>query len=89
MLKAALLKSHFTHGCSPVNLLHIFRTPFLNNNSGWLLLRSESNCLRVGLLYNIKVKENTVRQREELNSIFFAENFVFLIMVLVEFSPLN
>ena len=26
------------HGCSPVNLLHIFRTTFLRNTSGWLLL---------------------------------------------------
>ena len=26
------------HGCSPVNLLHIFRTPFLRNTFGWLLL---------------------------------------------------
>ena len=26
------------HGCSPVNLLHIFRTPFSRNTSGWLLL---------------------------------------------------
>ena len=26
------------HGCSPVNLLHIFRTPLPRNNSGWLLL---------------------------------------------------
>ena len=26
------------HGCSPVNLLHIFRTPFPNNISGGLLL---------------------------------------------------
>ena len=25
-------------GCSPVNLLHIFRTPFPMNTSGWLLL---------------------------------------------------
>ena len=28
----------FGHGCSPVNLLHIFRAPFYNNNSGGLLL---------------------------------------------------
>ena len=28
----------FWHGCSPVNLLDIFRTPFLKNTSGWLLL---------------------------------------------------
>ena len=26
------------HGCSPVNLLHIFRTPLTRNTSGWLLL---------------------------------------------------
>ena len=26
------------HGCSPVNLLHIFRTPFTKNTSVWLLL---------------------------------------------------
>ena len=26
------------HGCSPVNLLHIFRTPFTKNTSGQLLL---------------------------------------------------
>ena len=24
------------HGCSPVNLLRIFRTPLLKNTSGWL-----------------------------------------------------
>ena len=37
------LLSNFTeialwHGCSPVNLLHIFRTPFPKNTSGGLLL---------------------------------------------------
>ena len=26
------------HGCSPVNLLHIFRTPFFRSTSGWLPL---------------------------------------------------
>ena len=26
------------HGCSPVNLLHIFRAPFYKNTSEWLLL---------------------------------------------------
>ena len=28
------------HGCSPLNLLHIFRTLFLKNTSGGLLLYS-------------------------------------------------
>ena len=26
------------HGCSPVNLLHFFRTSFPKKTSGWLLL---------------------------------------------------
>ena len=34
----ALLKSHFSIRCSPVNLLRIFRTPFPKNTSGRLLL---------------------------------------------------
>ena len=29
------------HGCSPVNLLHIFRKHFSKNASGWLLLYTE------------------------------------------------
>ena len=28
------------YGCYPVNLLHIFGTPFTKNTSGWLLLNS-------------------------------------------------
>ena len=37
------LRSNFVeitplHGCSPVNLLHIFRTPFSKNTYGWLFL---------------------------------------------------
>ena len=30
------------HGCSPVKLLYIFRTPFYSNNSGRLLLIADS-----------------------------------------------
>ena len=32
------IKIALWHGCSPVNLLHIFRTPFPRNTFGWLLL---------------------------------------------------
>ena len=32
------IETKLQHGCSLVNLLHIFRTPFLKNTSGWLLL---------------------------------------------------
>ena len=37
-LQSNLIKTTLQHECSPVNLLHIFRTPFPQNTSGWLLL---------------------------------------------------
>ena len=42
--KLKVMQSNFIeitlrHGCCPVNWLHIFRTPFLRNTSGWLLLK--------------------------------------------------
>ena len=37
--------------CSPVNLLHIFRTPFSRNSSEWLLLFLLSSLLFVCLLF--------------------------------------
>ena len=39
-LGKGVLKITLRHGCSPVNLLHIFRTPFSKNTSGRLLLKS-------------------------------------------------
>ena len=38
VISITLLENTFRHGCSPVNLLHISRTPFTKNTSGWLLL---------------------------------------------------
>ena len=32
------IKITLRHGCSPVKVLHISRTAFPKNNSGWLLL---------------------------------------------------
>ena len=37
-LLCKFIENTLRHGCSPVNLLHIFRTPFTKNTSGWLLL---------------------------------------------------
>ena len=31
--------------CSPVNLLHVFGTPFLKNTFGWLLLKTNNGLL--------------------------------------------
>ena len=36
---AAFIEIALRHGWFPVNLLHIFRTPFPRNTSGWLLLK--------------------------------------------------
>ena len=38
-LQSNLIKITLRHGCSPVNLLHIFRKPFSRNTSWWLLLQ--------------------------------------------------
>ena len=38
LLHICLQRNHTSHKCSPVNLLHIFRSPFLKNTSGRLLL---------------------------------------------------
>ena len=50
--KVALQFTEITlqHGCSPVNLLHIFRTPFLKNSSEWLLLKEQSIDLLLRLI---------------------------------------
>ena len=38
MSKCNFIEIALWHGFSPVNLLHIFKTPFLKNTHGWLLL---------------------------------------------------
>ena len=37
-LQSNFIEITFRHGCSPVDLQHIFRTPFPRNTSRWLLL---------------------------------------------------
>ena len=39
-MQSNFIKITFWHGCSPGKLLHIFRTPFLNNTAGGLLLNT-------------------------------------------------
>ena len=41
ILQSNFIEITLRHGCSPVNLLHIFRTPFLKNTSRWLLLSTQ------------------------------------------------
>ena len=39
-MQSNFIEIAFPHGCSPVNLLHLFRTPFPKNTSGGLLNRN-------------------------------------------------
>ena len=48
------------HGCSPANSLHIFRTPFQQNTSEWLLL------------YNIMLKISLSAMTRFLNVFFLS-----------------
>ena len=40
------------HGCTPVNLLHIFRTPFPKNTSERVLLTNPSVAVNCHVNYN-------------------------------------
>ena len=42
-LQSNFIEIAFRHGYSPLNLLHIFRTPFPRNTSRWLLLKCVSH----------------------------------------------
>ena len=37
-LQSKFIEIAIRHGCSPVNMLHIFRKPFPRNTPGWLVL---------------------------------------------------
>ena len=61
------------HGCSPVNLLHIFRTPFPRNTSRWLLLilplgKEVEHCGR-GTFFVFRVKIDVIWYDEYLSQI--------------------
>ena len=43
-LLCSFIKIALWHGCSPANLLHIFRIPFPKSTSGRLLLKKETFC---------------------------------------------
>ena len=62
-----LYSNHIQNGCSPVNLLHIFRTPFPRNTSEWLLLNIEdqivNNDVKITYIF-LKFFSNAVKNLE-------------------------
>ena len=63
-LQSSFIEITLRHGCSPVNLLHIFRTLFLKNTSGWLLLEVQvsHDFEKNNLIWNESVLANTMYQ---------------------------
>ena len=63
MLQSIFIEITLWHGCSPVNLLHISRTPFLKNTSGRLLLfwTACSNCLHKLFISDGKNKTSSIK----------------------------
>ena len=65
------------HGCSPLNLLHIFRTPFYKNTSGGLLLdfgytpkriyQQKSYTVMLPTAENVNVKINLHKNKQLLH----------------------
>ena len=69
--KVAKLQSNFNEitlrqGCSSENLVHIFRTPFLNNTSGRLLLK---------LLFSTSSVSNELQCSISLSMLLFVSKF--------------
>ena len=57
------------HGCSSVNLLHIFRTPFYNNIYGGLLLKLNT-CGQTAAKLRLKTKDTFVHENIQCYSKF-------------------
>ena len=56
------------HGCSPVNLLHIFRTLIPRNTSGWLLLHCQ-------YIKEYRCLNKVIHQADRIWTVFSFSNF--------------
>ena len=54
-------------GCSPVNFMYIFRTPFPRNTSGWLLLNLTGTCFQK-VIACLELNTRKQIERLELNT---------------------
>ena len=63
-LQSIFIKTTLRYGFSPVNLLHIFRTPFRKNTSWWMLLEQfHKNLLTVHMFLSIFQYNRNSHQR--------------------------
>ena len=61
------------HGYSPVNLLHIFRTRFTKNTSGWLLLSIGWQTFHMWVSSYWCLKFTKISEPQKLNSLILPE----------------
>ena len=67
-LLCSFIETTFRNGCSPVNLLHIFRTPFAKNTSEGLLLHViKSPLSNSGADLKVKIDEHVRITHSEAN----------------------
>ena len=62
-LKSKFIEMASRYGCSSVNLLHIFRTHFPKNTSGWLLLILVSHAVGLLSLLLKNVSEKVINKK--------------------------
>ena len=81
-LRSNFIEITLRHGCSPVNLLRIFRTPLLKNTSGGLLLyfwnaALEKNACRKSYFKFLKkqVRITKLKEKQRVILIFFKRVF--------------
>ena len=78
------IETALRHGCSPLNLLHIFRAPFTKNTSGWMLLEEKqtnvTRNMKIVNLYpktskefyhHLKLQKSTMNKRRSIKKAVF------------------
>ena len=74
-MQSNIIEITLRHVCSPVNLLHIFKTTFARNTSGWLLLDIDLTVSSRDILKIIQVSQvDGVRSSVHWHSIHTMEN---------------
>ena len=81
-LQSNFIEITLRHGWCPVNLLHIFRTPFPRNTSGWLLLSvGEIFSSRIASDIVLLILSNFICAQTWLNCIFLASQLLITLIL--------
>ena len=84
-LQSNVIEMALRHACSPLNLLHIFRTPFLKNASGRLLLKIYYLCWYTGCHQNYPSKDNLNKDIWNITSYIFVNESEIFTLYLYKF----